>query len=207
MPQALHRPPTVQTYASLRLTAALTDHDVNFMINAEGGEVAGCGKPDGLGTRQRGVAAQLAVGRIVSSGPWTADEAVTRLFASHYRPLVRFAVLLLGDASRAEELVQDSFVALHSHWGQLRDPERAVAYLRQSVVNRARSAQRHRGVVDRSSVGRRRRPTRPAPSRTPWSRRPTPRSWRRCGGCRPASARPSSCGTTWTCPSCRRPTP
>jgi RNA polymerase sigma-70 factor (sigma-E family) len=85
----------------------------------------------------------------VSSGPWTGDEAVTRLFASHYRPLVRFAVLLLGDASRAEELVQDSFVALHSHWGQLRDPERAVAYLRQSVVNRARSAQRHRGVVDR----------------------------------------------------------
>jgi len=85
----------------------------------------------------------------VSSGPWTADEAVTRLFASQYRPLVRFAVLLLGDASRAEELVQDSFVALHARWGHLRDPDRAVAYLRQSVVNRARSAQRHRGVVDR----------------------------------------------------------
>jgi len=95
------------------------------------------------------VTAQLTAGRIVSSGPWSADEAVTRLFASHYRPLVRFAVLLLGDASRAEELVQDSFVALHGRWGQLRDPDRAVAYLRQSVVNRARSAQRHRGVVDR----------------------------------------------------------
>ena len=40
-------------------------------------------------------------------------------------------------------------MALHARWGRLRDPERAVAYLRQSVVNRARSAQRHRGVVDR----------------------------------------------------------
>jgi RNA polymerase sigma-70 factor (sigma-E family) len=80
---------------------------------------------------------------------WTADEAVTRLFASHYRPLVRLAVLLLHDNDMAEEIAQDAFVALHQHWGGLRDPDRAVAYLRQSVVNRGRSALRHRGVVDR----------------------------------------------------------
>ena len=80
---------------------------------------------------------------------WTADEAVTRLFATHYRPMVRLAALLLRDASQAEELVQDAFVALHGRWTRLRDPERAVAYLRQSVVNAARSALRHRGVVDR----------------------------------------------------------
>jgi RNA polymerase sigma-70 factor (sigma-E family) len=93
-------------------------------------------------------------GEIASAGPdgagrWTADEAITRLFASYYRPLVRFAVLLLGADGDAEELVQDSFVALHGRWARLRDPDRALAYLRQSVVNRARSAQRHRGVVDR----------------------------------------------------------
>jgi RNA polymerase sigma-70 factor (sigma-E family) len=82
-------------------------------------------------------------------GPWSADEAVTRLFPIHYRPLVRFATLLLGASSEAEELVQDAFVGLHGRWSRLRDPDRAVAYLRQSVVNRARSAQRHRGVVDR----------------------------------------------------------
>ena len=81
--------------------------------------------------------------------PWSADEAVTRLFASHYRPLVRFAALLLGGAGEAEEIVQESFVALHGRWTRLRDPDRAIAYLRQCVVNRARSAQRHRGVVDR----------------------------------------------------------
>jgi RNA polymerase sigma-70 factor (sigma-E family) len=80
---------------------------------------------------------------------WTADEAVTRLFATQYRPLVRLATLLLHDAGLAEELTQDAFVGLHGRWGRLRDPHRAVAYLRQSVVNRARSALRHRFVVDR----------------------------------------------------------
>jgi RNA polymerase sigma-70 factor (sigma-E family) len=80
---------------------------------------------------------------------WTADEAVTRLFATQYRPLVRLASLLVHDSGLAEELTQDAFVGLHEKWGRLRDPHRAVAYLRQTVVNRARSALRHRGVVDR----------------------------------------------------------
>jgi RNA polymerase sigma-70 factor (sigma-E family) len=80
---------------------------------------------------------------------WSADEALTYLYASHYRPLVRLATLLLRDAGQAEELAQDAFVALHERWGRLRDPERAVAYLRRCVVNRARSELRHRGVVDR----------------------------------------------------------
>jgi RNA polymerase sigma-70 factor (sigma-E family) len=80
---------------------------------------------------------------------WTADEAVTRLFAAHYRQLVRLAALLLTDRSMAEELVQDAYVKLHEHWSRLRDPDRALGYLRTSVVNAARSAQRHRGVADR----------------------------------------------------------
>jgi RNA polymerase sigma-70 factor (sigma-E family) len=80
---------------------------------------------------------------------WTADEAVTRLFASQYRPLVRLAVLLLHDNDAAEELAQDAFVALHRRWSNLRDPDKAVAYLRQSVLNHARSVMRHRVVVDR----------------------------------------------------------
>lgn len=85
----------------------------------------------------------------LADSTWTADEAVTRLFASQYRPLVRLAVLLLHDTGAAEEIAQDAFVALHQRWTRLRDPDKAVGYLRQSVVNRARSALRHRGVVDR----------------------------------------------------------
>ena len=81
--------------------------------------------------------------------PASADEAVTALFAAEYRPLVRVAALLLRDEAAAEDITQDAFVALHAAWWRLRSPERARAYLRQSVVNRCRSALRHRGVIDR----------------------------------------------------------
>jgi RNA polymerase sigma-70 factor (sigma-E family) len=88
-------------------------------------------------------------GRDLAASTWGADEAVTHLFASHYRPLVRLAALLLRDGGAAEEIAQDAFVALHQRWSRLREADKAVAYLRASVVNRARSAIRHRGVVDR----------------------------------------------------------
>jgi RNA polymerase sigma-70 factor (sigma-E family) len=84
-----------------------------------------------------------------SSTLWDADEALTSLYAAHYRSLVRTAALLLRDVGEAEEVVQDSFVAMHGGWQRLRDADKALAYLRQSVVNRSRSALRRRGVRDR----------------------------------------------------------
>ena len=80
---------------------------------------------------------------------WTADEAVEQLYAAHWARLVRLSVLLVHDNGTAEEVVQDAFVAVHARWGKLREPEKALAYLRQAVVNRSRSAIRHRGVVTR----------------------------------------------------------
>ncbi|MDF1602052.1 SigE family RNA polymerase sigma factor [Nocardioides sp. YIM 152315] len=85
---------------------------------------------------------------------WTADEALELLYAAHWRRLVRLSVLLVRDQGVAEEVVQDAFVAVHGRWGRLRDPERALAYLRQSVVNRSRSALRHRAVVERHAARR-----------------------------------------------------
>lgn len=85
-----------------------------------------------------------------TSPRWSdADQAVTELYAAHQRSLVRLATLLVHDRPLAEDLVQDSFVAMHGRWGRLRDPDKALAYLRQTVVNRCRSALRHRSVVDR----------------------------------------------------------
>jgi RNA polymerase sigma-70 factor (sigma-E family) len=78
-----------------------------------------------------------------------ADTALDQLYAAHWRGLVRLAVLLLRDQGAAEEVVQDAFVAMHGRWRSLRDPDKALAYLRQAVVNRSRSALRHRGVVER----------------------------------------------------------
>ena len=80
---------------------------------------------------------------------WDADAAVEQLYATHYRSLVRLSVLLVRDQGTAEEVVQDAFVAMHGRWHTLDDPHRALAYLRQVVVNRSRSVLRHRGVQAR----------------------------------------------------------
>ncbi len=80
---------------------------------------------------------------------WDAGRAVTALYGTHYRSLVRLAVLLVRDIAAAEDLVQDSFVAMHSAWPRLADSDRALSYLRQSVVNRSRTVLRHRVVVDK----------------------------------------------------------
>jgi RNA polymerase sigma-70 factor (sigma-E family) len=80
---------------------------------------------------------------------WDADTAVEELYAAHYRRLVRLAVLLVRDVETAEEVVQDAFVAMHGRWRGLRDPDKGLAYLRQTVVNRARSVLRRRGVAER----------------------------------------------------------
>ena len=81
---------------------------------------------------------------------WSADRAVIELYSQHYRALVRLAALLVRDTPTAEEVVQDSFVAMHGGWQRLRDTEKALAYLRQAVVNRARSVLRHRTVIDKN---------------------------------------------------------
>jgi len=86
---------------------------------------------------------------VETSVSWDADEAVTALYAAHYRALVRLGALLLRDVGAAEEVVQDSFVAMHGAWRRLHDPDKALSYLRQSVVNRSRSALRHRKVAER----------------------------------------------------------
>lgn len=85
----------------------------------------------------------------MADGAWTADEALERLYAAHWRQLVRLSVLLVRDVGTAEEVVQDAFIAVHRHWGKLRDPDKALAYLRQAVVNQSRSTLRHRMVVAR----------------------------------------------------------
>ena len=79
----------------------------------------------------------------------SADWAVTELYSLHYRALVRMAVLLVRDVPTAEDVVQDSFVAVHGGWQRLRDAESALAYLRHAVLNRSRSVLRHRAVVAR----------------------------------------------------------
>lgn len=81
---------------------------------------------------------------------WDRDTALTVLYTAHHRSLVRIAGLLLDDVGAAEEVVQDAYVGMYRRWYRLRDPDKAVAYLRQSTVNGARSALRRRGRARRA---------------------------------------------------------
>ena len=95
----------------------------------------------------------LVPDRTLSSIPTDcdADRAVTVLYGEHYRALVRLAALLVRDIATAEEVVQESFIAMHASWRRLRDTDKALSYLRQAVVNKSRSVLRHRVVMDRNA--------------------------------------------------------
>ena len=103
-----------------------------------------------MAVAEREPLAGLGSGLHPRTSAWDAECLITELYAQHYRALVQLAVLWVRDMSTAEEVVQDSFIAIHGGWRRLRDTDNALPYLRQAVVNRARSVLRHRGVVERS---------------------------------------------------------
>ena len=71
-----------------------------------------------------------------------ADAGVTALYEAHALGLVRLAVIMLGDRSAAEDVVQDAFFGLYRNWSRLADPGKALAYVRSSVLNGCRAAAR-----------------------------------------------------------------
>ena len=79
---------------------------------------------------------------------WDADRALTAMYGDHYQCLVGLALLLVQDLTTAEDVVQDSFVAMHTAWRRQRDGDEALAYLRRSVVNRSRSAPRNGAMTE-----------------------------------------------------------
>ena len=137
---------------------------VEAAVAKEGGNLGAAGEPSDAGARRTDVTETLAANALVpaaalapemftaqaraASAAWDAAEAVTEIYTGHYNQLVRLAVLLVHDVQTAEEVVQDAFEAMHLAWRRLRDSEKALSYLRQTVVNRSRSVLRHRKVVD-----------------------------------------------------------
>jgi RNA polymerase sigma-70 factor (sigma-E family) len=77
-----------------------------------------------------------------------ADQAMVQLYSLHYKALVRLAAMLVRDDPTAEEVVQDAFVATRVACQRRGDAEKALAYLRQAVVNRSRSVLRRRSGAD-----------------------------------------------------------
>jgi RNA polymerase sigma-70 factor (sigma-E family) len=81
--------------------------------------------------------------------PATVGVPLERLFEDHYRSLVGLARLLLDEPGAAEEVVQEAFARLATGRSRLRDPDRAPAYLRSTVLNLARGRLRRRAVARR----------------------------------------------------------
>jgi RNA polymerase sigma-70 factor (sigma-E family) len=99
------------------------------------------------------VAAGAATTDMPSAGGFTAtagwgDQAVVTAYHQHYRSLVRQAARLVRDIPTAEDVVQDSFIAMHVTGPQLNSGAKVLAYLRRCVANRSRSVLRHRAVVE-----------------------------------------------------------
>ncbi len=78
----------------------------------------------------------------------TGDVDLVDFYAAHFGEMSRLAGFLLGGSAHAEDVAQDAFVKLAAASSRLREPDRALAYLRKIVVNACRSARRHDVVVD-----------------------------------------------------------
>lgn len=89
---------------------------------------------------------------------------IEALYAAHYQPMLRMALLLMGGDSLAEDIVQEAFIRVYGSRSNIRDPDRAAAYLRVTTMNLARNALRRRLLADRHP------PALPAVAATPEER-------------------------------------
>src|SRR5213595_1777941 len=51
-------------------------------------------------------------------------ESIESLFAALESPLLSYALRLLGERARAEDVVQDAFMKLHAQFKEVREPRR-----------------------------------------------------------------------------------
>ncbi|MFD7629421.1 SigE family RNA polymerase sigma factor [Streptomyces sp. NPDC059851] len=74
----------------------------------------------------------------------TTVDHLTETYQAHYRSLLGLAALLLDDTASCEDVVQEAFIRVHSARSRVRDRDKTLAYLRQTVVNLSRSTLRRR---------------------------------------------------------------
>jgi RNA polymerase sigma-70 factor (ECF subfamily) len=78
------------------------------------------------------------------------ERMVQRLVEEHYTELYRYAFRLSGGSADAEDLTQEAFCKAQDHLCQLREPDRAKAWLfsilRNAYLHRLRSERRERSV-------------------------------------------------------------
>ena len=85
----------------------------------------------------------IRFGAASSDGPSLGDFA-----RDHGLELTRFAYLISGDRSRADDLVQDVLLAMHRRFGARLKIEQPVAYARRAIVNANISFNRRRSSTE-----------------------------------------------------------
>ncbi len=100
-------------------------------------------RPAGIPSQRDGADDVMAAGTDATAAGTTVDH-LTETYRQHYRSLLGLAALLLDDTASCEDVVQEAFIRVHSARKRVREPEKTLAYLRQTVVNLSRSALRRR---------------------------------------------------------------
>ncbi|GAA1672328.1 SigE family RNA polymerase sigma factor [Fodinicola feengrottensis] len=77
------------------------------------------------------------------------DVDFTTFVDVHGQQLLRTAFLLVGDAHRAEDMLQTALVKAYEHWGRIREPTAAYAYVRKCLANTVVSWRRLRMTHER----------------------------------------------------------
>ncbi|WP_406087928.1 SigE family RNA polymerase sigma factor [Streptomyces virginiae] len=124
-----------------------TEAPVRTAVTIRGGLVPAprdSAETDGSGNSEaeKAETAETAVPAEVVAG--TTVDHLTATYQAHYRSLLGLAALLLDDTASCEDVVQEAFIRVHSARNRVRDREKTLAYLRQTVVNLSRSALRRR---------------------------------------------------------------
>ncbi|WP_420834059.1 SigE family RNA polymerase sigma factor [Streptomyces antarcticus] len=144
-------PPTGPSEASVRAPAPARGGRVPAPRGGAGTAAddgaAGDGTAAGNNTAAGGDTAAVAGSAAAEAAPVVAGTTVDHLTATyqaHYRSLLGLAALLLDDTASCEDVVQEAFIRVHSARNRVRDRDKTLAYLRQTVVNLSRSALRRR---------------------------------------------------------------
>ena len=85
-----------------------------------------------------------STGGAVATDVDVTTDLLTETYQRHYSSLLRLAALLLDDLASCEDVVQEAFIRVHAARTRVREADKLLAYLRQTVVNLSRSTLRRR---------------------------------------------------------------
>jgi len=64
------------------------------------------------------------------------DDEFEQFFLRHYPLVVRSLTLITGDPERAVDGAQEAFIKAYAAWGEVRDLEMPVAWVRRTAINK-----------------------------------------------------------------------